>query len=272
MGASAWLICTAPVMTSCDGGTCTVRKTLPAGVSAMPLLPRRMCFSITSFSGSRATSAALTSRCSPLATSVTTTAARRAVRSALRALRMSSFMADHREWRMASSTRRQFAARPSHPLLHLLHIDPDGAATGEPDLPGGLVGDTEFERLGLAALDHVERFGHHRALDAAARDATEEIALIVDHQVRTHRPRRRAPGLDHGRERDPASFRPPVLGRPQDVFIAREHFLLHRLDPHPRSSARGPSLPFDAFRWIAGARPAMTITPPCPTKPLDRRR
>src|SRR6516162_11887732 len=107
-------------------------------------------------------------------------------------------------------------------LLHLLHIDADGAATGEPDLPGGLIGDAEFERLRLAALDHVERLGHHLTLDTAAGDAAEEIALIVDHQVRADRPRCRAPGLDHGRERDAASFRPPVLGRPQDVLIARQ--------------------------------------------------
>src|SRR5262249_2602504 len=247
-------MCTAPVMTSCDGGTCTVRKTLPAGVSAIPLLPRRMCFSITSFSGSRATSAALTSRCSPLAISVTTTAARRAARSALRALRMSSFMPAHRAWRIASGeeqlvARRPFVIRYSPPaLLHLLHIDADGAAAGEPDLPGGLVGDAELGGLRRAALDHVGRFGPHRPLDATARDAAEEIALIVDHQVRTPRPRRRAPGLDHGRERDAASFRPPVLCRPQDVFIAREHLLLHRLGPHPRGSPRGPpssSMPLD---------------------------
>src|SRR5215475_9022091 len=174
---------------------------------------------------------------------------------------------------MASSARRQFAARHSHRvLLHLLHIDPDGAATGEPDLPGGLVGDTEFERLGLAALDHVERFGHHRALDAAARDAAEEIALIVDHQVRTHRPRRRAPGLDHGRERDPAPFRPPVLCRPQDVFIACEHFAPPPSRPSSTGLAPRATILFDAFRWIAGARPAMTIMRPCPPNPLDRRR
>src|SRR5262249_20685826 len=73
---------------------------------------------------------------------------------------------------------------PPTRLLHLLHIDADSAATGEPDLPGSLVGDAEFERLRLAALDYVERLGHHRTLDAAAGDAAEEIALIVDHQVR----------------------------------------------------------------------------------------
>src|SRR5262249_52176464 len=65
---------------------------------------------------------------------------------------------------------------------------------------------------------------------------------------------------------------PPVLGRPQDVFIAREHFLLHRLGLIRGARPEGHPFPFDAFRWIARARPAMTITPPCPTKPLDRRR
>src|SRR5439155_228780 len=82
----AWLMCTARVMTSCGGGTCTVKKALPAGISTMTLLPRRICFSISSLSGSRATSAALTRRCLPVATSVTTTAARRAARSAFRVL------------------------------------------------------------------------------------------------------------------------------------------------------------------------------------------
>src|SRR5260370_26879771 len=134
-------MCTARLMTSCVGGTCTVRKSLPCGVSSMPLLPLRMCFSMRLLSGSRAASAALTRRCSPLATSVTTTAARRAARSVLRALRMSSFTSS----------------------FHFFQIHPDGAAEVEADLPGGLVGDADFERLGLAALDHVERLGHDRA-------------------------------------------------------------------------------------------------------------
>src|SRR5262249_34922577 len=111
-------------------------------------------------------------------------AARRAARSVLRAERMSSFTLP--------------------PLLHLLHIDSDGAAAGEPDLPGGFIGNAEFERLGFSALDHVERLGHDRPLDTAARYRAEEISLPVDHQARSDRSRRRAPGLDHGRERDAA--------------------------------------------------------------------
>jgi hypothetical protein len=79
-------MCTAPVMTSFGGGTCTVRKTLPSGVSSMPLLPERGAFSsIVGFSGSPPMSAAFTSRCSPLSWLVTTMtrAARGALRSAL---------------------------------------------------------------------------------------------------------------------------------------------------------------------------------------------
>src|ERR1700681_2979750 len=142
----------------------------------MPLLPMRRCFSRRSCSGSPATSARLTRRCAPLATSVTTIAARRAARSLLSVDKMASFTFASRK-----SASPDCASRAS---LDLLQIDPDGAAAGEPDLPGGLVGDAELERLGRAALDHVERLRHHRAFDAAARDRAQEIALIVDDEVR----------------------------------------------------------------------------------------
>ena len=52
---------------------------------------QRRRFTKVSFKGSLATSEAFTSRCEPLATSVTSTAARRAARSALRACRTSRF-------------------------------------------------------------------------------------------------------------------------------------------------------------------------------------
>src|SRR5262245_18211450 len=195
-------MCTAPVMTRRGDGTCTVRKTLPCGVSAGPLLPERSRAASSSLSGSLATSAALTRRCSPVASLVTTITARRAARSALRPLRMSSFIG---------------------PSIHLLHVNADRAAARQADLPGRLVGDAELQRLRLAALDHVDRLGDHRAFDAAARYAPQELALVVDHQVRADRARRRAPGLHYGRERDPAALLAPVLGRLQDVFIARQH-------------------------------------------------
>src|SRR3984893_8744382 len=175
----------------------------------MPLLPVRRCFSSRSLSVSPATSAALTRCWLPLATSVTTIAARRAARSLLSADKMASF----------TGASRELAVRVS---FDLLQIDPDGAAAGEPHLPGGLVGDAEFERLGLAVLDHVERFRHHRALHTAARDRAQEVALIVDDQVGADRPRRRAPGLHHGGERHTAPRLAPILGRLADIFVPRE--------------------------------------------------
>src|SRR5262249_47128098 len=51
----------------------------------------------------------------------------------------------------------------------------------------------------------------------------QKIALLVDHQVGADRPRRRAPGLHHGCERDPAPLPPPVLRRLQDIVFARQH-------------------------------------------------
>src|ERR1051326_3398587 len=158
IGASAWLMCTAPVMTSFVGGTCTLKNTRPSGESAGPLLPERSRASRISCSGSAATSAALTSRCAPLSALVTTMAPRRAARSAFR----------------SRSISRRIDVSCAGALLDLLHIDPDGAAAREAGAPGGFVGDAELERLRLAALDHVDRLGHHVALDAPPRHRTEE--------------------------------------------------------------------------------------------------
>src|SRR3984893_3233498 len=138
-------MCTAPVMTSLVGGTCTLRKTRPSAESAGPLLPERSRASRISRKGSAATSAALTSRCAPLCALVTTMAPRRPARSALRAARMS----------------RRIDVSRLDALLDFFHVHPDGAAARKPGAPRGLVGDAELERLGLAALDHVERLGHH---------------------------------------------------------------------------------------------------------------
>src|SRR5579862_8013576 len=192
-------------MTSCGAGTYTVRKTRPSAVSSMPLLLLRRCSDKNGRSGSLAISVALTRRWRPLSTLVTTITARRAARSALRAVRMSSFM--------------------GRILLHLFHEHADSAAAGQADLPGGLIGDAEFQHFRLAALDHVERLGDHRALDAAARDRAEKIAFAVDDQIGADRARRRTPGLDHGGERHVAAVLAPILGGFEDVVIGREHEL-----------------------------------------------
>src|SRR5712671_6165828 len=112
---------------------------------------------------------------------------------------------------------------PLPTLLHLLHVDPDGAAARQADLPGGIVGYAEFQHSGLAAFDHVDGLGHYGAFDAAARHRAEKIAILVDDEVGSDRPRRRAPRLHHGGKRNIAPFTPPVLRSLEDVFIAREH-------------------------------------------------
>src|SRR5580704_6518901 len=199
----------------------------------MPLLPVRSRSASTARSGSLGTSAALTRRDLPLAMSVMRIAARRASRSAFRVARMSSFMANHTangEWRVANRGKnpfaiRYFAIRPS--LFHLLDEHPNGATAGQAHFPGGFVGDAEFQHLWLAALDDVERLGDHRAFDAAAGHRAEEIAFLVDNQVRADRPRRRAPGLDHGGERHRPALFAPVFGGFENVVVGREHIRLH---------------------------------------------
>src|SRR6202035_2667466 len=86
-------------------------------------------------------------------------------------------------------------------LSDLFDEYPDGAAAGQPDIPGGLVGDAEFEHLWLAAGDHIERLGDDSALDAAAGHRSQKRAVIVDDEAGARRARRRAPGLHHGGQR-----------------------------------------------------------------------
>src|SRR6266853_346006 len=190
-----------------------------------------------------------------------TTAARRAARSAFSALRMSrrmtislrKFQSQRRQsYQLSSPSPRlrgegrgegalpqaQTRGEASSPvlspqagrgdqraleLLHFLHVDPDGAAARQADLPGRIVGDAEFQHSGLAGFDHIDGFGHYGAFDAAARHRAEKIAVLVDDEVGSNRPRRRAPRLHYGGERNIAPFTPPVLRGLEDVFIAREH-------------------------------------------------
>src|SRR5271170_5628715 len=197
----------------------------------MPLLLVRRCSAISGRNGSLAMSAARTRRWPPLSTLVTTTDARRASRSVLRALRSSNSMTDHNangESRVANGEEEVilhyslFATRYS-PLFHLLDEHPDGAAAGQPDLPCRLVGDAEFQHFRFAVFDDVERLGDHGAFDTAAGDRAEEIALPINDQVRADRPWRRAPGLDHGRQSDLAAIFAPVLRGFEDIVVGCEH-------------------------------------------------
>src|SRR6201996_6752759 len=116
----------------------------------------RNCLASSAASGSAPKSAALTRRCSPLEVSVTTMTGRRAARSTFNSFSVASF----------TST-------------DLLDEHADGAAAGQTDIPGGLVGDAELQHLGLARLDHVQRLSDHGPLDAAAGDRPQERAVVV---------------------------------------------------------------------------------------------
>src|ERR1700722_12685348 len=166
----------------------------------------RNCLESSAAKGSAAKSLALTRRCSPLAVSVTTITGRRAARSALSSLSVASFTY----------------------LPNLLNKHADCAAAGQTDIPGGLVGDAEFEHPGFAAGDHVQRLGDDGALDAAARDRAQERPVIVDHKVGASRPRRRPPGFDDGGQRHTVAGLLPVFGGLQNVFVAIEHGSLVR--------------------------------------------
>src|SRR5205085_1896073 len=99
--------------------------------------------------------------------------------------------------------------RPRKPSGDLLDIDADAPAARQTDAPGGFIRDAEFEKLRLAALDHVHRLCHDRPFDAAARGRSEEIALPVDHEMAAHGPRGRAPSLHDGRNSHVAALLAP---------------------------------------------------------------
>src|SRR5882724_3337393 len=134
----------------------------------MPLLPIRNCFARSARSGSAAISLAFTSRCSPLAVSVTTITGRRAARSTLTSASVSDFTtsAPFPNFGNKRGTRNSIIVVPPFDLKFLIrtrgthcrnfksaalpdfldkHLD--GAAARQADIPSGLVGDAEFEHF-----------------------------------------------------------------------------------------------------------------------------
>src|SRR6516164_9211782 len=98
-----------------------------------------------------------------------------------------------------------------------LDVDLDLAAAGEPYVPSLLVSDAEIEEARLAIGDRGKRLLDDRALDAAARDGADEVAGIVDRELRADRAGRGAPGGDDGRKRHALAGALPRLGLLQDL-------------------------------------------------------
>jgi hypothetical protein len=72
---------------------------------------------------------------------------------------------------------RRGNAPSARPSFHRLDEDLHAAAAGQPDLPGLLVADAEFQQLRAAGGHHLRRGVDHRALDAAAGHRADEMPV-----------------------------------------------------------------------------------------------
>jgi hypothetical protein len=122
----------------------------------------------------------------------------------------------------------QRRARFSVSAHEATEMDADSAAAGEPDPPCHLVLNAEFERLGLAACDHVGGLGDHFRLDASARDRANEIAVRIDQEQAAHRLRRGAPSLDDGGKGEPPAHALPVNRLRDNGGVWCAHFFRSR--------------------------------------------
>src|SRR6185295_2203088 len=218
MGANAWLIWTAPVITIRGAGKCNSRKCCLPSTSISPLFPRRNCVLKVFASGSLPISFSPTRRCAPFSISVTITAARRATRSAFRA------------------TIKSRRIKRNLALVDFLDIDADSTAARKANFPGGFVSYAKFEKLRLSALDHIHRFRNYGAFHTTARNRTKKIIAIIDDEMAAYWTRSGTPGFDYGRNRDTAHLTPPSLGRSEHVVLCRLHFRIHTRSPSRRNS------------------------------------
>ena len=109
---------------------------------------------------------------------------------------------------------QRFGQRSSHRFDQ--HAD--APAAGQSHGKGIAVADPEFQNPRLAvALERLDRFGDHRAFDAAAGHRSLHRTVAVHDQLGPFAARRRSPGLDHCRDgRAPA--RPvPIQRKLRDI-------------------------------------------------------
>src|SRR4030081_2119642 len=85
--------------------------------------------------------------------------------------------------RIAWATALNSSPIPRLPLpVDALDHQVDGAAAGEADRAGILVGDAVGHALGHAGLDDIHGLADRRRLDAAARDGPQDPAVLVHRQ------------------------------------------------------------------------------------------
>ena len=112
---------------------------------------------------------------------------------------------------------QQHSVAVSRNLGKRLDEDVDLPAAGQADLPRLVVGDPVGKKPRLAGREHLLSLDGDVALDAAAGDRAEELALFGDDQLRGDRPRGGAAGRDHRRKRNPVAASEPAPGLLKDV-------------------------------------------------------
>src|SRR6185312_1982913 len=150
---------------------------------------------------------------------------------------------------------RRAPARDRRASFDAFHKNLDLAAASEPDLPGLLVADAEGEEPRLAVLDSALRLADDRAFDAAARDRAQKRAVLIDDELRADRPRRRAPGGDHCRQRHALAGGSPFARLVENLLI-----VVHPLTP---LRARRRRLRADAGRAASTLLPTHRGSPDC---------
>src|SRR5690606_25468581 len=80
-----------------------------------------------------------------------------------------------------------------------------------------------------AIIQNFLRFRDHLAFDAAARNGAFEAPIRGYGELSSHRDGRRAPGIDHGRQRDPPVSLQPIARRAQHADTSRSGMNLSRI-------------------------------------------
>src|SRR5580704_15487522 len=132
---------------------------------------------------------------------------------------------------------RQSPRRGIFPSFDALDKDFDLAAAGETDFPGLFITDSEIEKPRLAVVDCGLRLFDDRALDAAARYRADELAGLADRELGPRRARRRAPSLDHGRQRNALAGAAPRRRLFEDFRVIAHLLLLQAARAPIRKSA-----------------------------------
>jgi len=109
-----------------------------------------------------------------------------------------------------------------------LEVQMDRPSAGEPDAESLLVAVAERDKPPVLLLDHLQRGGDDGALDAAARDRADDVAVLIDRHGGSRITRTRPLHTDHPSDGDALALLPPSY--------ELAHDLLHVFLSHPAAA------------------------------------